>query len=102
MYFLRLYPDELLYSGIARRRVHLGIGNHKTLLHMFFGDSKVAADHRSAHTPSCLGEQHRFGCGRHDPESHAVPSLCHFHSAEAPYRSFSGHAWFLLADDWSV
>lgn len=43
MYFPRLYPDELLYSGIARCRVHLGIGNHKTLLHMLFGDSKVAA-----------------------------------------------------------
>lgn len=43
MYFPRLYPDELLYSGIARCRVHLGISNHKTLLHMAFGDSKVAA-----------------------------------------------------------
>lgn len=43
MYFPRLYPDELLYSGIARCRVHLGIGNHKTLLHMLFGDSKVGA-----------------------------------------------------------
>lgn len=43
MYFPRLYADELLYSGIARCRVHLGIGNHKTLLHMLFGDSKVAA-----------------------------------------------------------
>ncbi|WP_455232908.1 TnsD family Tn7-like transposition protein [Geopseudomonas aromaticivorans] len=43
MYFPRLYPDELLYSGIARCRVHLGISSHKTLLHMLFGDSKVAA-----------------------------------------------------------
>ncbi|AFP32792.1 TnsD family Tn7-like transposition protein [Marinobacter sp. BSs20148] len=43
MYFPKLYPDELLYSGIARCRVHLGIGNHKTLLNMLFGDSKVAA-----------------------------------------------------------
>jgi len=43
VYFPRLYPDELLYSGIARCRVHLGISNHKTLLHMAFGDSKVAA-----------------------------------------------------------
>lgn len=43
MYFPRLYPDELLYSGIARCRVHLGIGSHKTLLYMLFGDSKVAA-----------------------------------------------------------
>lgn len=43
MYFPRLYPDELLYSGIARCRVHLGIGSHKTLLNMLFGDSKVAA-----------------------------------------------------------
>lgn len=43
MYFPRLYPEELLYSGIARCRVHLGISNHKTLLHMLFGDSKVAA-----------------------------------------------------------
>ena len=43
MYFPRLYPDELLYSGLARCRVHLGISNHKTLLHMAFGDSKVAA-----------------------------------------------------------
>ncbi|KPW65095.1 Uncharacterized protein ALO82_01142 [Pseudomonas syringae pv. broussonetiae] len=43
MYFPRLYPDELLYSGIARCRVHLGICSHKTLLHMLFGDSKVAA-----------------------------------------------------------
>lgn len=43
MYFPRLYSDELLYSGIARCRVHLGIGSHKTLLHMLFGDSKVAA-----------------------------------------------------------
>ena len=38
-----LEDDELLYSGIARCRVHLGISNHKTLLHMAFGDSKVAA-----------------------------------------------------------
>ena len=43
MYFPKLYPDELLYSGIARCRVHLGIGSHKTLLNMLFGDSKVAA-----------------------------------------------------------
>lgn len=43
MYFPRLYPDELLYSGIARCRVHLGIISHKTLLHMLFGDTKVAA-----------------------------------------------------------
>lgn len=43
MYFPRLHPDELLYSGVARCRVHLGIGNHKTLLHLLFGDSKVAA-----------------------------------------------------------
>ena len=43
MYFPKLHPDELLYSAIARCRVHLGIGNHKTLLHMLFGDSKVAA-----------------------------------------------------------
>lgn len=43
MYFPRLYPDELLYSGIARCRVHLGIGSHKTLLYMLFGDSKVTA-----------------------------------------------------------
>lgn len=43
MYFPKLYPDELLYSGIARCRTHLGIRNHKTLLHMLFGDSRVAA-----------------------------------------------------------
>ncbi len=43
MYFPKLYPDELLYSGIARCRAHLGVANHKTLLHMLFGDSKVAA-----------------------------------------------------------
>lgn len=43
MYFPLLYPDELLYSGIARCKAHLGISNHKTLLHMLFGDSKVAA-----------------------------------------------------------
>lgn len=43
MYFPKLYPDELLYSGIARCRTHLGISNHKTLLHMLFGDTKVAA-----------------------------------------------------------
>lgn len=43
MYFPRLYPDELLYSGIARCRVHLGMNSHKGLLNMLFGDSKVAA-----------------------------------------------------------
>jgi hypothetical protein len=43
MYFPKLYPDELLYSGIARCRTHLGISNHKTLLRMLFGDVKVAA-----------------------------------------------------------
>lgn len=43
MYFPRLYPDELLYSGIARCRVHMGIGSHKTMLQMLFGDTKVAA-----------------------------------------------------------
>ncbi|TNI68484.1 transposase, partial [Aeromonas salmonicida] len=43
MYFPRLYPDELLYSAIARCRVHLGIGSHKGLLAMLFGDTRVAA-----------------------------------------------------------
>ncbi|MGJ8526010.1 hypothetical protein LMG33818_001758 [Halomonadaceae bacterium LMG 33818] len=43
MYFPRLYPDELLYSGIARCRVHLGMENHKGLLNLLFNDSKVAA-----------------------------------------------------------
>lgn len=43
MYFPRLYPDELLYSGIARCRIHLGISSHKTLLHMLFGDNNVTA-----------------------------------------------------------
>ncbi|AHL77567.1 transposase [Stutzerimonas stutzeri] len=43
MYFPRLYPDELLYSGIARCRIHLGISSHKTLLNMLFGDTNVAA-----------------------------------------------------------
>ncbi len=43
MYFPRLYPDELLYSAIARCRVHLGMNSHKGLLKMLFGDSKVAA-----------------------------------------------------------
>lgn len=43
MYFPKLYPDELLYSGIARCRVHLGVSSHKTLLNMLFNDSKIAA-----------------------------------------------------------
>nr|WP_288500608.1 TnsD family Tn7-like transposition protein [uncultured Pseudomonas sp.] len=43
MYFPRLHPDELLYSGIARCRIHLGISSHKTLLRMLFGDTNVAA-----------------------------------------------------------
>ncbi|MCG7878511.1 MAG: TnsD family Tn7-like transposition protein [Candidatus Thiodiazotropha endolucinida] len=43
MYFPKLYPDELLYSAIARCRVHLGVGSHKVLVRMLFGDSKVAA-----------------------------------------------------------
>lgn len=43
MYFPKLYPDELLYSGIARCRIHLGVSNHKTLLHLLFGNSRVAA-----------------------------------------------------------
>lgn len=43
MYFPRLYPDELLYSAIARCRVHLGMGSHKGLLEMLFGDTNVAA-----------------------------------------------------------
>ncbi|WP_050660549.1 TnsD family Tn7-like transposition protein [Gallaecimonas pentaromativorans] len=43
MYFPRPYPDELLYSAIARCRVHLGMGSHKGLLAMLFGDTRVAA-----------------------------------------------------------
>lgn len=43
MYFPRLYPDELLYSAIARCRVHLGINSHKSLLRALFGDTRVAA-----------------------------------------------------------
>ena len=43
MYFPRLYPDELLYSAIARCRVHLGVDSHKSLLRELFGDTKVAA-----------------------------------------------------------
>jgi len=43
MYFARLYPDELLYSGIARSRIHLGLANHKTLLHLLFGNSQISA-----------------------------------------------------------
>ena len=43
MYFPRLYPDELLYSAIARCRVHLGMESHKGLLAMLFGDTRVAA-----------------------------------------------------------
>jgi len=43
MYFPRLYPDELLYSGIARCRVHIGMCSHKRLLSILFSDTKVAA-----------------------------------------------------------
>lgn len=43
MYFPRLYPDELLYSAIARCRVHLGMESHKGLLAILFGDTRVAA-----------------------------------------------------------
>lgn len=43
MYFPRLYPDELLYSAVARCRVHLGVDSHKCLLRELFGDTKVAA-----------------------------------------------------------
>jgi hypothetical protein len=43
MYFPRLYPDELLYSAVARCRVHLGVDSHKSLLRELFGDTKVAA-----------------------------------------------------------
>ena len=43
MYFPRLYPDELLYSAIARCRVHLGVDSHKSLLRELFGDTRVAA-----------------------------------------------------------
>ncbi|WP_315903438.1 TnsD family Tn7-like transposition protein [Shewanella algae] len=43
MYFPRLYPDELLYSAIARCRIHMGMGSHKGLLAMLFGDTRVAA-----------------------------------------------------------
>ena len=43
MYFPRLYPDELLYSAVARCRVHLGVDSHKSLLRELFGDTRVAA-----------------------------------------------------------
>lgn len=43
MYFPRPYPDELLYSAIARCRVHLGLDSHKGLLSLLFSDTKVAA-----------------------------------------------------------
>lgn len=43
MYFPRPYPDELLYSLIARCRIHLGLDSHKGLLRLLFGDTRVAA-----------------------------------------------------------
>ena len=43
MYFPLIYSHELLYSAIARCRIHLGLENHKTLLNFLFSDTKVAA-----------------------------------------------------------
>ncbi|WP_176474712.1 TniQ family protein [Pseudoalteromonas sp. HM-SA03] len=37
------YPDELLYSLLARCRVHLGIADQKVFLRMYFSDDKVTA-----------------------------------------------------------
>lgn len=43
MYFPRLYPDELLYSAMARCRVHLGIINHKVFLNQVFANPLATA-----------------------------------------------------------
>lgn len=37
------YPDELLYSTVARAGVHFGISSPKQLLNEVFGDSKIVA-----------------------------------------------------------
>ncbi|WP_345848926.1 TnsD family Tn7-like transposition protein [Shewanella algae] len=42
-YLPRPYPDELLYSVLARGRVHLGVVDQKVFMRMAFGDDKVTA-----------------------------------------------------------
>lgn len=99
MYFPRLYPDELLYSGIARCRVHLGIGNHKTLLHMLFGDSKVAAITDLPTHLTALANNTGLDAEGMILNHTLFPLYAPF---IPPYRSFSGHACSRPADDWSV
>lgn len=42
MYFPMLHQDELLYSALARCRVHLGLDSQKELLRQHFSDPWVA------------------------------------------------------------
>ncbi|MGC3873261.1 TnsD family Tn7-like transposition protein [Halomonas sp. GXIMD04776] len=43
MYFPMLHQDELLYSALARCRIHLGLDSQKELLRQHFSDPWVAA-----------------------------------------------------------
>jgi len=53
MYFPMLYQDELLYSALARCRVHLGLDGQKELLRQHFSDPWVAA---TTDLPNHLGK----------------------------------------------
>ncbi|WP_240721709.1 TniQ family protein, partial [Halomonas marinisediminis] len=53
MYFPMLHQDELLYSALARCRVHLGLDSQKELLRQYFSDPWVAA---TTDLPNHLGK----------------------------------------------
>lgn len=43
MYFPKFYPEELLYSAIARCRIHIGLENQKELARLLFSNKIVSA-----------------------------------------------------------
>ncbi|OUS06473.1 hypothetical protein A9Q81_02790 [Gammaproteobacteria bacterium 42_54_T18] len=62
------YPDELIYSTLARYGVHLGITSPKQLLEEVYNDRKVIA---TVDLPSHLSSicKHLADCGRYNTES---------------------------------
>lgn len=80
------YPDELLYSTIARYGVHSGIASPKELLSEVFGDTKVSATSDLPSRLKCIAELY-------PKEVSVTPkSLLYQHTLFLLYAPFVGEA----------
>jgi hypothetical protein len=79
--FPRPYPDELLYSTVARAGVHLGITSPKQLLDEVFGDRRVVA---TSDLSSSLGKVAR----QYPDQTVTVEKLAYAHTLFPLYAPF--------------